>query len=222
VNEVQKQRRLVEEQQSRMPRSGSRLKALEASSAWRRAREASVAARLAGLMLGLGLAATPAFAQPLGTAFTYQGRLVDGGSPATGSYDFQLILFDAPVGGSQVDHRRARGRGGCRWPVHADAGLRAPGVRGKCALAGGGGGGWSVHRRVHAPGAAPAADAVAQRDLRVDRALDGRPGQALRVCDDTDNDLLAGLTCANGQVAKFNARRGSADRTRIAAATSLR
>jgi hypothetical protein len=46
--------------------------------------------------------ATPLVAQPIGTAFTYQGRLVDGGSPATGSYDFQLILFDAPAGGTQV------------------------------------------------------------------------------------------------------------------------
>ena len=41
-------------------------------------------------------------AQPLGTAFTYQGRLHDGGAPASGSFDFQLVLYDALVGGSQV------------------------------------------------------------------------------------------------------------------------
>jgi hypothetical protein len=48
------------------------------------------------------LAALPAAAQPLGTAFTYQGQLLDAGSPANGSYDFQLVLYDATVGGSQV------------------------------------------------------------------------------------------------------------------------
>jgi trimeric autotransporter adhesin len=41
-------------------------------------------------------------AQPLGTAFTYQGRLVDAGSPAAGTYDLQFILMDAASGGSQV------------------------------------------------------------------------------------------------------------------------
>lgn len=39
---------------------------------------------------------------PLGTAFTYQGRLTDGGSAATGTYDFELKLFDAASGGNQV------------------------------------------------------------------------------------------------------------------------
>jgi hypothetical protein len=37
-----------------------------------------------------------------GTAFTYQGRLNDGGSPANGSYDLQFALFDAATGGHQV------------------------------------------------------------------------------------------------------------------------
>jgi hypothetical protein len=39
---------------------------------------------------------------PQGTAFTYQGQLTDGASPADGTYDFQLILYDAAVGGSPV------------------------------------------------------------------------------------------------------------------------
>lgn len=38
----------------------------------------------------------------VGTGFTYQGRLFDGGSPANGTYDLQLVLYDAEVGGSQV------------------------------------------------------------------------------------------------------------------------
>ena len=44
----------------------------------------------------------PAALAPVGAAFTYQGRLTDGGSPANGSYDFQFRLYDAADGGSQV------------------------------------------------------------------------------------------------------------------------
>jgi hypothetical protein len=40
-------------------------------------------------------------AAPLGSAFTYHGRLTDGGAPATGLYDFQFIVYDASAGGSQ-------------------------------------------------------------------------------------------------------------------------
>ena len=52
------------------------------------------------------LAATHAVAAlaqtPQGTSFTYQGRLGDGGTPADGAFDFQFILYDAAVGGSQI------------------------------------------------------------------------------------------------------------------------
>jgi len=41
-------------------------------------------------------------AAPLGTAFTYQGQLVQAGVPAGGSFDFQFKLFDVAVGGAQV------------------------------------------------------------------------------------------------------------------------
>lgn len=40
--------------------------------------------------------------EPVGTGFTYQGRLSDGGSPADGAYDFEFRLFDAPEDGAQV------------------------------------------------------------------------------------------------------------------------
>ncbi len=40
----------------------------------------------------------PAFAQT--SAFTYQGKLIDGGNPANGNYDLQFALFDG--GGSQI------------------------------------------------------------------------------------------------------------------------
>jgi hypothetical protein len=41
-------------------------------------------------------------AAPLGTAFTYQGRLGDGGVAANGSYDLTLKLYDAATNGTQV------------------------------------------------------------------------------------------------------------------------
>ena len=37
-----------------------------------------------------------------GTAFTYQGRLQDGGSPANGSYDLAFTLFDAETDGTAI------------------------------------------------------------------------------------------------------------------------
>ncbi len=37
------------------------------------------------------------------TAFTYQGQLMDGGTPATGAYDFQLNVYDAASGGHLVN-----------------------------------------------------------------------------------------------------------------------
>ncbi|MGH9803382.1 MAG: hypothetical protein ACRD82_23715, partial [Blastocatellia bacterium] len=36
------------------------------------------------------------------TSFSYQGKLDDGGSPASGPYDFQFKLFDALSAGTQV------------------------------------------------------------------------------------------------------------------------
>jgi hypothetical protein len=38
----------------------------------------------------------------LGSGFTYQGRLTDGGGPANGIYDLRFILYDADSGGTQV------------------------------------------------------------------------------------------------------------------------
>jgi hypothetical protein len=41
-------------------------------------------------------------ASPLGTAFTYQGQLTDGGRPAQGSYDLRFTLYDAVTNGSAI------------------------------------------------------------------------------------------------------------------------
>jgi len=40
-------------------------------------------------------------ASPLGSAFSYQGRLSDGANPATGFYDLQFAVFDASTNGTQ-------------------------------------------------------------------------------------------------------------------------
>ena len=51
-------------------------------------------------LLGLLGGVHPAAA--IGTAFTYQGRLVDAGSPATGLYDMRYTVWDSAVTGLQV------------------------------------------------------------------------------------------------------------------------
>ncbi len=45
----------------------------------------------------------PATAQtPLGTAFAYQGQLMEGGAPASGTYNLQFRLYDVPTGGAPL------------------------------------------------------------------------------------------------------------------------
>ncbi len=44
----------------------------------------------------------PLFAAPLGTAFTYQGRLNAATGPANGSYDLKFTLNDAATGPAQI------------------------------------------------------------------------------------------------------------------------
>jgi hypothetical protein len=61
---------------------------------------------LLGALSSLAQSAQPgdgaAILAAVGTAFTYQGQLVDAGNPAEGAYDFRFLLFDADAGGSQV------------------------------------------------------------------------------------------------------------------------
>ncbi len=59
---------------------------------------------LAILALAVGLMVCPAQlarAIPSGTAFTYQGRLIDANNIADGLYDFEFRLFDDPCTGAQ-------------------------------------------------------------------------------------------------------------------------
>jgi len=52
----------------------------------------------AGFLAGRDLAA----AEPIGTAFTYQGHLQNLGQPAQGLYDVRFTLYDRASGGSQI------------------------------------------------------------------------------------------------------------------------
>ena len=56
--------------------------------------------RLGVISLFLWLSAIVGPAQT--TAFTYQGRLTDGGTAANGNYDLQFALFDSVSGGTQI------------------------------------------------------------------------------------------------------------------------
>jgi hypothetical protein len=59
--------------------------------------------RSAGLCLAVAVWAASLHAQtPAGTAFTYQGRLTDGGGSPTGPFDIRFTLFDAPTGGDAM------------------------------------------------------------------------------------------------------------------------
>jgi N-acetylneuraminic acid mutarotase len=62
---------------------------------------------LAILAMGLGVfvcVVEPSEAEPMGTAFTYQGRLMNANKPADGLYDFQFKLYDDAntITGNQV------------------------------------------------------------------------------------------------------------------------
>jgi hypothetical protein len=57
---------------------------------------------LGSLLAVLALSGSLTNASPLGSAFTYQGRLNDGANAANNLYDLDFTLFDVPVGGSQL------------------------------------------------------------------------------------------------------------------------
>ena len=74
----------------------------------------AIAVLLLGLVAGLATAQTPEpadagaaapgaeAATALGTAFTYQGQLKQGGSPVNGTCDLRFVLYNAPALGSQI------------------------------------------------------------------------------------------------------------------------
>src|SRR5438874_6645514 len=54
------------------------------------------------LLFALVFACSAGSASAQTTAFTYQGRLTDGGTPANGNYDLQFALWDSASSGSQI------------------------------------------------------------------------------------------------------------------------
>jgi hypothetical protein len=53
-------------------------------------------------LLFVSVCASAASAQPLTTAFTFQGQVQDSGQPVTGAFDVRFRLYDAAIGGAQV------------------------------------------------------------------------------------------------------------------------
>ena len=141
-----------------------------------------VFSRAPGLVALASLLA-PGPARAVGTAFTYQGRLVENGKPrerarTTSSSSCSTRPRAAARSSRSLTPRR---RGRRRTALHGGPGLRPVTFTGARA-------GWSSAcgpaprpAPSHAPAPAAGADARAQRDLRRDRALVGRPGQAGRL-----------------------------------------
>lgn len=162
------------------------------------------AVRIAACALAALAAAEQLQAQPLGTAFTYQGRLNDAGAPANGAFDLQLVLYDAPVGGSQIGPILMRD------DVVVTDGLFTATLDFGAVFGG--------NRRFLELGVRPGASAGAYTILSPRQELTPAPtavfsstapwtglsGKPAGFADDTDNDVLGGLSCASGQVAKFN------------------
>src|SRR5262245_48347752 len=58
--------------------------------------------RFTTALLFAACAAAASAQTPLGTAFTYQGKLESNGNPASGSHDMRFTLYDAPSGGNVI------------------------------------------------------------------------------------------------------------------------
>lgn len=169
-----------------------------------RVTKAEATGRVAACVLAVVASTAQLQAQPLGTAFTYQGRLNDGGAPASGAFDFQLVLYDAPVGGSQAGPVLTRD------DVSVTGGLFTTTLDFGAVFGG--------NKRFLEVGVRPGASGGAYTILSPRQELTPAPnavfsstapwtglgGKPAGFADDTDNDVLGGLSCASGQVAKFN------------------
>ena len=142
---------------------------------------------------------------PFSAAFSYQGSLRSGGAPANGAFDFQCILYNAASGGSQVgstltledvavsngiftvelDFGAAAFDGQARW---LEVGVRPGASTGI----------YSILSPRHPLTAVPQA-------LYATKApWSGLQSVPAGFADGVDNDVLGGLSCTNGQVAKWN------------------
>ena len=142
---------------------------------------------------------------PLSTSFTYQGRLTDGGSPANGTYDFEFKLYDAASSGTPV------GSTVTEDDVTVTDGLFTVGLDF-------GSGIFTGDARYLEIGVRQGASAGAFTTLTPRQALTATPyalyalgapwsglaGIPPDFADGVDDDTLGGLSCGNGQVAKWN------------------
>ncbi|MEA2559238.1 MAG: hypothetical protein QOH06_742 [Acidobacteriota bacterium] len=152
-------------------------------------------------------ASGPALAQPmpLGTAFTYQGFLTEGGIAASGTYDFELKLFDSASDGNQIDGTLVL------EDIVVTSGIFTIALDfGASAFAG--------SARWVEIGVRPGASSGAYTTLTgrqeltpVPNALysqaapwSGVTGKPAGFADGADNDGLGNLSCAAGELAKWN------------------
>ncbi len=165
-----------------------------------------------GLLLaptvGLSFAQKPApesitVAPALGTAFTYQGRLTNGGNPANGQYDFQFKLYAAASGGSQVGSTLTKSNvqvSNGLFTVQIDFGNVFNGQRQwlEVAVRPAGSGSYTTLSPRQELTAAPNAL------YSLGAPWSGLAGVPAGFADNVDNDALAALSCANGQLPKWN------------------
>lgn len=167
------------------------------------------------IVLGLGLAAfvvtAPSMARglnmasaPAGTAFTYQGRLDKSGSPVTDTCNFQFSLYDAASGGAQVGATVTKNNVGVDNGLFAvdldfgssafDGNARYLQIAVQCS-------GESAYTTLSGRvslNPAPYASYALQAPWS------GLSGVPAGFADGTDSDTLSGLSCANGQIARWN------------------
>ena len=140
--------------------------------------------------LALILVSAGAMAQPLiGTAFTYQGRLSDAGSPANGNYDLQFKLWDAATVGGQVGA-----------PVTL---ANTPVAAGLFTVSLDFGAQFTGSKRWLEIGVRPGGSAVAFTLIGARQELTPTPN-AVFAAKSGDATTVAGLTCTTGQVAKWS------------------
>ncbi len=144
----------------------------------------------------------------LGTAFTYQGRLFNGGSPANGTYDFEFRLYDAASGGAQVGPTVTKTGVAVSdgyFTVQLDFGnvFNGSALWLQVSVRPSGSGSYTSLGR-QALTAAPFASYAGQAGQAASVPWSGLTGVPAGFADNTDDDTLAGLSCASGQVAKWN------------------
>ncbi len=165
---------------------------------------------LAGMILPMSLTSAqgpsgqPARADdPLGTTFTYQGRLVDAGTPVDDTCSFQFGLWDDPISGTLVAgplERTGVAVVDGRFTVPLDFGSVFDGSS------------YWLEVAVQCTGdpaygtLAPRQELTAAPYALYSQAApwSGLTGVPAGFADNVDDDVLGGLSCADGQVAKWD------------------